>query len=535
MERALFINGQVITLDSTRPTAEAVYIEWGRIRAVGETEELLLQFGRHDVPVVDWEGNVVTPGLVDNHLHLLAYGMERSLLDLSQVNSKEELLRCLREVVAKTPEGRWIRGIHWDQNRWKKPTLPTLAEIDAVTPFHPVLLTRTCHHVYLVNSTALRTAGIGQNEPDPSDGSFGRDDRGNFNGLVYENASQPFFAALPAATDADRKKWAQTGAQEALSLGLTAVHTEDLRTAESVDALESIFRGLVEVDIPLRSHHLIYHPYLEEIKERGWKTGDGDEWFRIGAMKLFADGSIGGRTALLSQPYADAPDTCGLSVHMPAELQRWVEHARQAGMTVAIHAIGDGGTEMVLDALEAFPLRQWVSAPNRDRLIHAQVLRRDLLQRLTQLPLALDIQPRFVASDFPWVMNRLGRERLDYAYAWKTLLETGLPCGGGSDAPIEPLNPLLGIHAAITRRAPEDAHEEGYLPQQKLTPLQALRLFTLGAAATAGEEGERGSISPGKWADFTVFDRDLLGPDPDEWLQAQVRMTVVNGRIGYRA
>lgn len=533
MERALFINGDMITLDPSYPDADAVYVENGRIRAVGETEELMLQFGRPGVPVVDWEGLLVTPGLVDNHLHLMAYGMERSLPDLSPVKSKEELLEQVRKEAARTPPGQWIRGLHWDENKWEQACIPSLADLDAAAPSHPVLLTRSCYHVQLVNTAALRAAGIAPDQKAPGDGSFGRDEYGRLNGLVYENASQPFFAALPAATDEDRKKWAQIAAKEALSLGLTAVHTEDMRMAERVDALESIFRGLVEEGIPLRSHHLIYHPYLEEMEERGWKTGEGDEWFRIGALKLFSDGSIGGRTALLSEPYADAPHTCGLAVHPPAELQRWVERARQAGMTVAVHAIGDAGAEMALTAMETYPLRQWVSAPHRDRLIHAQVMRRDLLPRLKKLPLALDIQPRFVASDFPWVMERLGSERLDYAYAWKTLLETGLPCGGGSDAPIEPLNPLLGIHAAITRRAPQEEHE-GYLPQQKLTPIQALRLFTLGAAETAGEEVERGSITPGKWADFTVFDRDPLGSDPDQLLEAQVRMTVVNGQIGYR-
>ncbi|MDR6227390.1 amidohydrolase [Desmospora profundinema] len=534
MDRALFINGKVVTLDPARPVAEAIYVERGRIRAVGETEELTVQFGRRGVPLVDWQGGFVTPGLVDNHLHLMARGMERSLPDLSHVKSKEALLERLRREASQTPEGQWIRGLHWDQNRWERSDLPTLAEMDAAVPSHPMLLTRTCHHVHLVNSAAFRAAQLAPDEPDPADGTFGRDERGAWNGQVYENASKPFYDALPPHTDTERRKWARTGAQEALSLGLTAVHTEDMRLAGEVSVLESIFRGLVEEGLPLRSHHLIYHPHLEELRERGWKTGQGDEWFRIGAIKLFADGSIGGRTALLSKPYADDPSTTGLAVHTPGELQQWVRRARGAGLTVAIHAIGDGGVERVIDALEAAPLRRWVSPPHRDRLIHGQVLRRDLVERLKRLPVAVDIQPRFVAGDFPWVMERLGPERLDCAYAWRTLVEAGLLCGGGSDAPIEPMNPLLGIHAAVTRRAPGEDHD-GYLPQEKLTCAQALRLFTLGAAETAGEEAERGSISSGKWADFSVFDQDLLGQDPDRLLETRVIMTVVNGRIAYRS
>lgn len=533
MKRALFINGNVVTMDAASPVVEAVYVEAGRIQAVGSSRDLMLQFGRAEVPVVDWQGGFVIPGLVDNHLHLMARGMERSLPDYSAVTSKEALLEQLQRQASQTPEGEWIRGLHWDQNRWVSPDLPTRQELDAVTPAHPVLLTRTCHHVQLVNSTAFRAAGIPADAADPPDGSFGRDVGGAFNGQVFENAARFFYEALPPHTDQDRKTWVREGAKEALSLGLTAIHTEDMRQAEQVTLLESLYRELVAENLPLRSHHLIYHPHLEELVAQGWRTGYGDEWFRIGAIKLFADGSIGGRTALLSEPYADDPSTTGLAVHTPDEMTEWVKRARQAGCTVAIHAIGDGGAERVIDVLEAVPLRESVPPPHRDRLIHGQVLRADLLRRLVKLPVAVDIQPRFVASDFPWVMERLGPERLDYAYAWRTLLETGLPCGGGSDAPIEPMNPLLGIHAAITRRAPAEEHA-GYLPQEKLTPVQALRLFTLGAAETAGEEKDRGSISPGKWADFSVFDRDLLASNPDSLLEVQVLMTVVNGHIAYR-
>jgi predicted amidohydrolase YtcJ len=281
---------------------------------------------------------------------------------------------------------------------------------------------------------------------------------------------------------------------------------------------------------------LIYHPYLMELEESGWKAGEGDDWFRIGALKIFADGSIGGRTALLSEPYADDPGNVGLAIHEEEELGELATQAVKRGMPIAVHAIGDAAVERVLRVMADHPLKPGNPSRLRHRLIHAQFLRPDLIERLKRLEVVVDIQPRFVASDFPWVLKRVGMKRAPYAYTWKTLWDAGVQVAGGSDAPIEPFHPLLGIHAAVTRRRLDDPKEHpGYGPEQKLTPIQALHLFTKGSAYAAGEERERGTLSVGKFADLTVYERDILTVEPDELDRVQTLFTVVNGRIGYRA
>ncbi|WP_335342395.1 amidohydrolase [Polycladomyces zharkentensis] len=533
MEKTLFLHGHVITMDAGRESAEAVYVENGRIVDVGTSQDLLLHWGRADVRCVDWQGATVYPGWVDSHVHLAAYGMLRHRLDLSGTRSKGEMLCLLREIAARTPAGEWIVGINWDENRWVEKEVPHREELDTVSLRHPIFLTRICHHAHVANTTAFQVAGVGLEPDDPKEGKYGRDLNGKVNGMIYENASRPFFAAIPEPTAQQKRAYIREAVKEALALGLTAAHTEDLRVMGSVCELFREYRGLAEAGIWFRSHHLLYHPHLDEAVELGLRAGTGDEWTDVGAVKLFADGAIGARTAWLSEPYADAPETAGAPVHSDAELAEWVSRAREAGFPVAVHAIGDRAVEQALDTWKRHPSPG--ETRYRDRLIHVQVLRPDLLARMSGLLIVADIQPRFVASDFPWVRERLGAERLSYAYAWKSLLHSGVVCAGGSDAPIEPLNPLLGIHAAVTRRHPEETAHPGYGPEQRLTVTEALRLWTVGSAFAEGKERERGSVKPGKWADFTVLDRTLSDAEPDEILKARVVMTVVNGKVAYRA
>ncbi|SFS46029.1 amidohydrolase [Marininema halotolerans] len=532
MEKRLFIRGNVTTLDRETPCVEAIYTENGFIKALGTTAELTIQLGRSDVEKIDLEQKYVYPGFTDNHLHLLGHGIRLSHLDFAKETSKHRLMAILQKKAKTMPPGQWILGLNWDENRMEGGP-PLREELDRIAPNHPVMLTRTCHHVQAVNTCAITAAGLTIDAPDPIEGAYGRDGMGLLNGLIYENASQPFRQAIPANSFAEKRNWALLAAKDVLAHGITSVHTEDVREAGSVAELLKIYHGLLEEGMYLRSHHLIYHPYVDEWLNMEVPKGN-TEWFQIGAMKIFADGSFGGRTAWLSTPYADDQTNYGLPTHSHEEMTQWVKKAYHHGMPVAVHAIGDGAAEQFLDVLEAV-----TPAPGRvpllpNRLIHAQVLHPSLLPRIQRLPVVVDIQPRFVASDFPWVIKRLGEERLPFSYAWKSLLSAGIPCGGGSDAPIEPINPLLGIHAAITRRDPYDVNHPGWIPEQKLTALEALQLFTWGGAVSIGEQKERGSITPGKWADLSIFDQDLLGPDPDRLLHTQAMMTVVNGRIAWQ-
>lgn len=528
MPGTLFINGQFsFGPDEIHP--DAVFVEDGIIRAIGSAQELKLQLAKKDYRTVDWEGAFILPGLADSHMHLSMHGMKLEMLDFTGVSSKEEMLRLVRERAEATPPGEWLLGLNWNENNFTPAEAPNIDELDAVSNRHPIFLTRTCFHAYLANSEAFRRAGVTQNTPDPESGAFGRDGEGRLNGLVYEEASVPFQKAQPEPDYTAKKSAIRRAWLDALRLGLTAAHTEDLRFLGSIDTMLRISRELREEGIAFRTHQLLYYPFLEEAEALELRGGEGDDWLRIGAVKVFADGAIGGRTALLKEPYNDAPDTRGMAVQTIESLQDIFGKARRLGFPVAVHAIGDGGVDLTLRAMESIPLQSGIVLP--DRLIHAQVLDADLVRRMTNLRLAIDIQPRFVASDFPWVLDRVGEERTAYLYAWKTLLAAGLKCAGGSDAPIEPLNPFLGMHAAVTRCKPGETHE-GYLPKEKLTTREALHLFTRGSAYAAGEEMERGSIEVGKRGDFTVIDRDITG-DPDPLLQAKARMTVVNGEIAF--
>jgi predicted amidohydrolase YtcJ len=496
---------------------------------------MLLDFGRANSEKVDLMGGYAYPGLADSHIHLSGVGQKMRMLDLSLCRSKEEMLNAIKKRVQEAKEDEWILGLGLDEHRLGG-EVPDLKELDEISAGHPLFLTRVCFHAHLVNTAAYRLAKIGEDQPDPEGGAFGRDESGRLNGWVYENAAQAFYAARPKPNLSEKKDTIRQAVKAALASGLTAVHTEDLRFFGSVAELIEVYRELIEEGLYLRTHQLIYHPYLDELDESGLKAGAGDEWFRIGAMKIFADGSIGGGTARLSEPYADDPGNMGLLIHEDEELNELARQAVKRNMPIAVHAIGDEAADRVIGVMERHPLSVRSERRLRHRLIHGQFLRKDLIERLAKLEVVVDIQPRFVASDFPWVLERVGMKRALYAYAWKSLLDAGVRLAGGSDAPIEPLHPLLGIHAAVTRRRLEEPSDHpGYFPAQKLTPSQALQLFAVGSAMAAGEERERGTLAVGKYADMTVVDRDLLTVNPDELLQTQTVYTISNGKIAYAA
>lgn len=506
----------------------SVYCEDGVIRAVGTDRELELLLAGKGVQRVNLEGGFVLPGLADSHMHLSMQGVKLTALDYSGVTSKEEMLRLLRERAAQTPAGEWITGFNWNENAFQPAVAPTREELDAVTDRHPVLLTRVCYHSWLANSEAFRLAGVGENAVDPASGGYGRDEQGRLNGRIYEDAGQPFQAAVPPPDYAEKKEAIRRAARHALSLGLAAVHTDDLRYLGSVDTMLRIHRELREEGLLLRTHQLINHSHLPEASALGLQAGGGDRWLRIGAAKLFADGVLGGRTAWLGEPYADDPGNSGYPIYEPEQFAARVREARAGGFPVAVHAIGDAAVDMVLAELARQPLALEAALP--DRLIHVPVLRPGHLAQLRRLRLAADIQPPFVAGDYPWVRERLGSRHV-HRYAWRTLLAEGIACGGGSDAPIEPLSPLHGLYTAATRRRPGESHD-GYEPQEKLSLEEAVRLYTWGSAQTAGEERERGLLAPGYAADLTVLDRPFAA-NPEEWLQMKVRRTIVNGETAY--
>nr|WP_090890876.1 amidohydrolase [Evansella caseinilytica] len=524
----LWYGGKIRTLISETDVQEAVFVNDGYILGVGEKRKLEAKFKGQITTYENLRGAVMYPGFVDSHLHMIGHGEKLLRLDLSEVTSVSELMEVLQRRLEELPKGSWLTGEGFNENLFPDKLVPNRHILDEVTTEYPVMLTRVCRHACVANSYALQLAGVDETVSNPPGGIIEKDSFGKPTGYLLDHAQDLIRAVMPESSFSDVEKALDISIHDMFKNGFVGGHTEDLNYyGDPLQTLACFYKLIDGRRIKFRANLLIHHEAFPQIIGRG-KADENHAFIERGAIKIFADGALGGRTALLSEPYADDPSTNGVQIHKRESLEQIVKRARADGFPVAVHAIGDLALEQIIDVIEAFP----PSNGKRDRLIHMQVARKDLLERLQKLPVVLDIQPRFVASDFPWVEERLGTERLTYSFAWKKLLAAGLRCAGGSDAPIEPVSPLLGIHAAVTRRKPEENHQ-GYQPEEKLTLFEALRLFTYGSAEAICKENERGLIAEGYVADFTVLEKDLFELEPDEWLGVAVEKTIVDNTTMY--
>ncbi|WP_047983598.1 amidohydrolase [Ornithinibacillus californiensis] len=529
--RKIFTNGKFFTFDPYKPRVEAVVVENGRIIDMGDQNQIMAYWGRLNTEVINLEGQTVTPGLTDSHVHMSAIAINLLNLDVTGVTSKEEMLQKIGERASNLLPEEWLVGRGWDENLFADGSIPTIAELDHVAPHNPLFIPRVCGHAALVNSKALEICQYHPGMSMPQGGTIVIDERTKQpTGLILESASELFKRHIPNHTLEDLKFALRQAIQFAIAKGLTSVHTNDTSFLGGLHHTYQIYDELLNKEkLGLRCNLLIDHDYIGDLREAGMYTGFGNQTLQIGAIKLFADGAFGRRTALLNDPYYDAPLQYGEAMHTNEELYEIVRMARELSMPVAVHTIGDKALENVLDILDQFPAVDY-----RDRLIHVQVLRQELIPRLAKRSRIADIQPRFVVGDFPWVEERLGPERMQLAYAWKTLMESGVICAGGSDSPVEPVDPLLGIHAAVTRKAPGDTHA-GWNIKEKLSMYEAFKLFTEMGAYPTNEETTKGTISRGKLADMTVYSNHPFEmDDSDELLDTVIEMTIIGGEIKYQ-
>jgi predicted amidohydrolase YtcJ len=526
----MWFGGNIYTLSAEKHKVEAVYTRNNQIIAIGSKQELEETFAITES--VDLQGGTLLPGFVDSHLHLIGHGETLIRLDLSRFTSKEEALAAVKTFAETSSKGEWIIGEGWNENLWEGAGPITLQELDEVVIDSPVMLKRVCRHALVVNSRALELAGITKNTNTPSGGVIGKDEYGELTGLLKDQAQELIYSVIPKVSKEYLVRAMTAAIKDAYKLGLTGGHTEDLNYYSGFqDTYETFDKVIKENGLTFRAHLLVHHEVVTEMKQAGFEPYSGDLEIEFGAMKIFADGALGGRTALLSHPYADDPSTNGVAIFSQEELNELFSKARCLGLPVAIHTIGDLAFEYALNAMEAHPVTN-----GRDRIIHAQILREELIDRAKKLPsLILDLQPRFLASDFPWVIDRIGSDRMEYCYAWKTLLDSGIPCAGGSDAPIEPLNPLWGIHAAVTRTNLNDPARTVYGEKEKLSVYEAVSLFTKGSAYSICHENDRGQIKEGYLADFTVLEKDIFMVPEDEISNLKVQMTVIGGEIVYQS
>jgi hypothetical protein len=516
----IFLNAQIITLESRRPRAQALAIEHGHIVKIGTDREVLSVAGK-DTQVRNLDGAAVLPGFTDCHTHLVKYGIELYGANLRKATSISEIQSILRKQAEKSPPGTWVLGYGWDQEKLSERRLPNRFDLDAAVSDRPVCISRICEHICVANSVALQLANITRTTTSPIGGVIDHHDKtGEPTGVLRENAMELLRSHIPALDGGELRKAISLAMHKAVSAGLTSIHCI-VDQPEHVRALQAMNQA---GELLARIYVLIPDDRLASAGEIGVSTGFGDEMLRIQAIKVFADGSLGASTAALETPYSDSPDTRGVLIHSQDQLNSIIESASRQGFQVAIHAIGDHAIAMALTAIENTRLIVPHSDKLRHRIEHVSVLNPDLIRRIKQARVIASVQPHFIPSD-PWVPARVGHERAKFVYALKSLLESGITMVGGSDCPIEPIDPLEGIAAAVAS-ATEDYGE-------RISSQAAVELFTKKAAYATHEENLKGTIHQGKIADLVVLDRDPLMVSPEQIRSIKVLATVVGGRIVY--
>ncbi len=526
VDRILY-NGRIITLDTLQPRAEALGISGGRIVAVGEDEDIL-SLATDGTVRENLGGKTVIPGMTDAHIHWLWTARTLHEVDVFEVPTREMAVQRVAERVATTPPGEWIVGQGWTQDNWPDKAFPSAGDLDVVAPDHPVYLRAKSAHAFWVNSRALALCGIGANTPDPAGGVIGRDEHGNPNGLLFEMASRLITQHIPPMP-VDRVADLMQEAQKlALACGLTGIH--DFDGPDSLRALQVVReRGA----LALRVVKNINKEWIQHAQELGIRWGFGDAWIRIGALKMFADGALGPRTAWMIDPYEGEPENRGVCVVSPEELLHTASAASAAGIPSTIHAIGDRAVREVLNVFAT--LRQQEAArgetphQRRHRIEHVQLIHPDDVHRLAELHLIASMQPSHATSDHRMADAYWG-ERSRLAYNARIQIDQGVVMAFGSDSPVEPFEPLEGIHAAVTRRRPDGSPgENGWYPELRLTVDEALRGYTVGAAYAAGMERQLGKLAPGFLADLVVLDHDLFTVAPEQIREILVLATMVDG------
>ena len=527
-----FRNGQVYTANTRQARVQAVAVKGNKIVYVGDNGGLR-RFVGPNTRIVDLRGATMVPGLSDAHMHLSGVGGREMTLNLEGTNTLAEFLARVKARVDSARPGQWVTGRGWIETFWRPPVFPTRQDLDEIAPNNPVLLTRADGHAAVANSAALRLAGITRATAAPAGGAINKDAQGEPTGMLVDAAQRLVGRLVPPPTEDERDQQIILGAQRSAQLGWTQVQDAHGSWAE-VERMRRLYR---DGRIKVRIYKAISGPSADATRliEQGPSVDEFDGKLTVRVIKVVMDGALGSRGAALLQAYSDDPDTRGLITTDTTALKPMLAAALRAGIQVETHAIGDRGNRLTLDfyerALAEVPSEQRKIAEPRWRDEHSQIVHPDDLPRFKQLGVIASMQPSHAIGDLYFAPSRLGLERLKGAYAWQTLIKLGVPMAGGTDAPVERGEPLIEFYAAVARKDLKGGSGNGWHPEERVTRDQALRMFTVGPAFAAFEEDRRGTIEVGKWADLTVFDKDIMRVPEAEILTAKCTMTVVGGEI----
>jgi predicted amidohydrolase YtcJ len=522
----------IYTADSTAPTASAVAIKDGKIIYVGDElgAEVYL---RNAVAVEDLQGRFVFPGFVDAHAHFTSIGQRELHLNLAGTDTKSAFLDRLDSAVAVTPKGEWVTGRGWIETFWDPPVFPTRHDLDLIAPDHPVFLTRTDGHASVVNSMALRIAGVTGTTSPPPGGAINLDADGEPTGMLIDRAQGLVGRHIPDAPEGQIERAMDLASQREVRLGWTQIQDAH----GSWDEVETMRQLIADGRIQVRLYKAITGPGAgaDSLIASGPQGPDFDDRLTVRTIKIVFDGALGSRGAALLEPYSDDPQNTGLITTDTIAVRDMLVRALRAGIQVEAHAIGDRANRLMLEMYEAafaaVPPSERAIAEPRWRDEHSQIVAPADLPRFKALGIIASMQPSHAIHDLHYVPSRLGLERTEGSYAWRTLLDMGVVVAGGSDAAVELGEPMIEFYAAVARKDEQGRDGPGWHPEEAVTREQALRMFTIYPAIAAFEEDRAGTIAVGKRADFTILDRDIMKIPAPEILETKNVMTVIGGRV----
>jgi predicted amidohydrolase YtcJ len=533
----ILVNGKVWTENPAQPIAQAIALDGSRILAVGD-DAAIRKLAGPDTQIIDLHGRLLLPGFNDSHVHFLMGGESLVSVQLRDANSQAELRERIAQFAKTLPKGAWIRDGVWDHQRWNPPVLPNHQLIDDACGDHPAILWRLDGHMVVVNALAMKLAGIDRNTKDPPGGEIERDKDGNPTGILKDAATALVTSAMPRLSPEEQDRAMEAAMREAAAHGVTSV--QNMADTSEDRTQPDTFREFQKLE---RAGKLTVRIY-ESMPVRDWKmladpgivTPFGSPYLRIGNLKAFADGALGSETAWMDDSFANNPNYSGLASSDLLDVEHFYDALRQAdqaALQISIHAIGDRANRTILD-LYARLEKENGTGDRRLRIEHAQHLHPADYARFGKLGVIASMQPYHAIDDGRWAQTMLGPERIKTSYAWKSLLDAGSTLAFGSDWPVAPLDPVMGIYAATTRRTLDGKNPNGWVPEQRITVAQAVHAYTMGSAFAEHQEKLKGSIEPGKLADLVVLSDDIFSIPPEAIEKTAVEMTIFDGKLIYQ-